>query len=274
LADDLFEVQAQQNIIDFENEGGETYICGNPPYQGVKYQSKEQKADLEAVFHAYANNWKSLDYVAGWFLKASLYGMSTDCDFAFVATNSICQGQQVAVLWEAIYSTGYRIHFAHTSFKWANLASYNAGVTVVIVGLSKHHKGSKRLFSTDIGDETLAREVNHINAYLGSSADVFVQKRVKPLSDLPEMEYGSMPNDGGNLLLSPDQLRNLGLSGSQADTFVRQIYGADDIISGNIRYCLWINDDALAEAQSIPEIQRRINETRNVRLRSESTGEA
>lgn len=268
LADDLFGTPLDQAEIDFKNEGGETYICGNPPYSGVKYQSLEQKSDLESVFLGHAKNWKSLDYVAGWFLKAATYGMAANCDVAFVATNSICQGQQVAVLWEAIYATGYRIHFAHSSFKWTNLASHNAGVTVVIVGMSNRQKGAKRLYSSGDGQETLSREVAHINAYLGSAADVFIQKRIKPLGELPEMEYGSMPNDGGNLLISPDQLRSFDLTTEQRAKFVRQLCGADELISGNMRYCLWIEDQWLPEAQSIPEVLRRINATRMIRLQS------
>ena len=268
VSDDLFNTPLDQKEIDFENEGGETYICGNPPYQGVKYQSPEQKSDLESVFSAYAKNWKSLDYVAGWFMKAARYGMAANCDVAFVATNSICQGQQVAVLWEAIYATGFRIHFAHSSFKWTNLASHNAGVTVVIVGISARQKRVKRLYSSGDGQETITRDVSHINAYLGSGADVFVQKRNIPLGELPEMEYGSMPNDGGNLLLTPDQLRSLNLSAEQRSRFVRPLCGADELISGNMRFCLWIEDQLLQQAESIPEVSRRIEATRKVRLQS------
>lgn len=268
LADDLFEKPLDQAEMDFKNEGGETFICGNPPYQGVKYQSQSQKADLENVFAGHANNWKSLDYVAAWFMKAALYGKSVYCDVAFVATNSICQGQQVAVLWEAIYATGYRIHFAHSSFKWMNLASHNAGVTVVIVGISNQQKKVKKLYSPNNGQQTLTREVAHINAYLGSGADVFVQKRASPLGGLPEMEYGSMPNDGGNLLLTPDQLRSLDLSTEQRKTLVRPICGADELISGNLRFCLWIEDQCLAEAKSIAKVLSRINATQEIRLKS------
>lgn len=268
VSDDLFNTPFDQTEIAFENEGGETYICGNPPYQGVKYQSAEQKADLETVFGGYAKNWKSLDFVAAWVLKAAQYGIAADSDAAFVTTNSICQGQQVPVLWEAVYATGYRIHFAHTSFKWTNLASHNAGVTVVIVGISRNLRKSKKIFSPGDGQATVTREVHQINAYLGSGTDVFVQKRTSPLCELPEMEYGCMPNDGGNLLLTPDQLRSLKLSQDQRAKFVRSMCGADELISGNLRYCLWIEDRKLAEAQSIPEIAQRIDATKKVRLQS------
>lgn len=134
--DDLFETPLDQVQIDFENEGGETYICGNPPYLGSKWQTDEHKSDLKAVFSQSTDNWKSLDYVAGWFIKAAEYGTHTNAVAAFVATNSICQGQQVPYLWPLIFQNGYEIAFAHTSFKWSNLASNKAGVTVVIVGIS------------------------------------------------------------------------------------------------------------------------------------------
>ncbi|MGB3618500.1 MAG: DNA methyltransferase, partial [Catalinimonas sp.] len=134
--DDLFSAPHQEAEIDFENEGGETYICGNPPYRGSTWQSKEQKEDLKRIFDGRTKSWKSLDYVAGWFMKAADYGKHTKAAAAFVSTNSICQGQQVPILWPLIFRTKHEISFAHTSFRWANLASHNAGVTVVIVGLS------------------------------------------------------------------------------------------------------------------------------------------
>ena len=129
-AEDLLHTPLDQAQIDFENEGGETYICGNPPYLGSKWQSKEHKADLAAIFDGRVKSWKSLDYVAGWFLKAVDYGQHTSTVAAFVATNSICQGQSVPILWPAIFKTGHQIAFA-SHFKWANLASHNAGVTAV-----------------------------------------------------------------------------------------------------------------------------------------------
>ena len=133
--DDLFNTPLDQAEIDFENEGGETYICGNPPYLGSKWQSKEQKDELKRIFESRTSSWKSLDYVAGWFMKAADYGMHTSAVAAFVSTNSICQGQQVPILWPIVFNTEHEIVFAHTSFKWANLASKNAGVTVAIVAI-------------------------------------------------------------------------------------------------------------------------------------------
>jgi hypothetical protein len=131
---------SHQAQIDFENEGGETYICGNPPYKGTKNQTKNEKDDLKIVFSSHTKRYGTLDYVAGWFFKATLYTKETKADFAFVSTNSICQGGQVPVLWPLIYSQNLEIKFAYQSFKWRNLASNNAVVTVIIVGLGNRIK--------------------------------------------------------------------------------------------------------------------------------------
>ena len=164
--EDLFSTVHDQAEIDFENEGGETYICGNPPYLGSTWQSQEQKEDLKHIFDGRTKLWKSLDYVSGWFMKAADYGTQTKSAAAFVSTNSICQGQQVPILWPLIFGTGHEIAFAHTSFKWANLASHNAGVTVVIVGISNHAGKVRHLISVENNGETVAKGATNINAYL------------------------------------------------------------------------------------------------------------
>ena len=176
VGDDLFHTPLDQPEIDFENEGGETYICGNPPYRGSTWQSKKQKADLEQVFTGRVKQWRSLDYVAGWFMKAAEYMGTTRAASAFVTTNSLNQGQQAAILWPAIFATGQEIAFAHTSFKWANLASHNAGVTVSVVGMSNEAGRVRRLYSIGEDGETIQREAGNINAYLVAAANVVVKK--------------------------------------------------------------------------------------------------
>ena len=171
-ADDLFHTPLDQAQIDFENEGGETYICGNPPYLGSKWQSDEQKSELGTIFDGRTKSWKSLDYVSGWFMKAADYGTKTNSVAAFVSTNSICQGQQVPILWPLIFKTGHEIAFAHTSFKWANLANHNAGVTVVIVGISNHTGKARHLFSMADNGGAIAKETDNINAYLVPGLDI------------------------------------------------------------------------------------------------------
>ena len=266
--DDLFSSPLNQAEIDFENEGGETYICGNPPYLGSTWQSKEQKADLEAIFKNYTKTWKSLDYVAGWFMKAVEYGKYTNASSAFVSTNSICQGQQVPILWPLIFKTGHEIAFAHTSFKWANLASYNAGVTVVIVGISNRTEKDRRLFSSDEHGGTIEKKVSNINPYLTASDNVIVTKSSKPICRISEMKFGNKPVDGGNLLLTRNEIDDLHISKEQQKKFIRRIYGSAEYIRGTERYVLWIEDVYLKEALKISSISERINGVKEMRLKS------
>jgi len=254
--------------VEFENEGGETYLCGNPPYLGSTWQSNEQKDELKHIFNGRTKQWKSLDYVAGWFMKAADYGTQTKSAAAFVSTNSICQGQQVPILWPLIFETGHEIAFAHTSFKWANLASHNAGVTVIIVGISNHAGKVRQLFSVADNSATVARETENINAYLIASSNVVISKHIKPLSDKPEMPRGNMPYDGGNLLLTTDEVNALGLSKQQREWFIRRIYGSAEFIRGVSRYCLWIDHEYLDEALTIDPIRQRIEAVRRMRLSS------
>ena len=264
-ADDLFETPLDQAEIDFENEGGETYICGNPPYLGSRDQKDEHKADLQLLFGQRVQNWKSLDYVAGWFIKAADYATNTQCCAAFVCTNSVCQGLQVPILWSEILGLGCEIEFAHTSFRWANLASHNAGVTVAIVGITARPRSPRRLFSVDESGSTVERQCAHINAYLAAGESVLIEKASQPLSALSEMTFGNTPIDGGHLLLSRDECDALRLTPEQRRRFVRRIFGSAEFIRGLVRYCLWIADQYLNEALGIDAVARRVCEVRAVR---------
>nr|WP_231888562.1 DNA methyltransferase [Acetobacter malorum] len=249
-------------------KGYETYICGNPPYKGSTYQSAEQKADLEQIFGQRTKSWKSLDYVAGWFMKAADYGQKTGSSSAFVSTNSICQGQQVPILWPLIFGLNYEISFAHTSFKWANLAAHNAGVTVAIIGIAPVSEHPKILFSNGTDGKTIRQESGHINAYLVSGADVIVEKCSKPLSSISLMDFGNKPVDGGNLILSWDEIENLRLTEEQKQKFIKYFYGASEYIRGNIKFCIWVPDDLKDEAYQIPELRKRFENVSNMRSRS------
>ncbi|HAB91270.1 MAG TPA: lactate dehydrogenase [Pseudomonas sp.] len=272
LGDDLFNTPLDQTEIDFANEGGETYICGNPPYIGSTWQSDEQKDDLKAIFDKRTKNWKSLDYVAGWFMKAADYGVQSNAAAAFVSTNSICQGQQVPILWPLIFATGHEIAFAHTSFKWANLASHNAGVTVVIVGIAKNAGAERRLFSEKNSDSSGSslevKKTSHINAYLIPGANVIVEKASKPIAEITEMHRGSGPVDGGNFFLNFAEKNQLLKNAPQANKFIREYSNSDEFINGKQRYCLWLEDSDLDNAMQIPEIKQRINNVRNMRFAS------
>lgn len=268
LADDLFDTPLNQSEIDFENDGGETYICGNPPYLGSTWQTDEQKADLEAIFSKYTKTWKTLDYVAGWFMKAADYGTHTNSITAFVSTNSICQGQQVSYLWPFIFNTGHEIAFAHTSFKWANLASHNAGVTVAIVGIARNPAKPRRLYSEGDDRQIVLREVDYINAYLVAGANVIVEAETNPFGLVSPMTNGNKPADGGHLILDLTEAEFIRASDANAAQFVRPFVGSDEAINGKQRFCLWINDACVDLALSIPAISARMDDVRLMRQAS------
>lgn len=264
-ADDLFHSPLDQAQIDFENEGGETYICGNPPYLGSKWQSQSQKAELEAIFKVLGVNWKSLDYVAGWFMKAAQFGESTKAVTAFVSTNSICQGQQTAILWPSIFATGNQIAFAHTSFRWSNLASHNAGVTVAIIGISTEARGPRRLFGIGEHDDTVERKVQNINAYLTAGANVEVQQERSPISDVHPMLFGNMPRDGGNFVLTGLQRSELLKEYPELSTYIRPYFGSEQMIQGKPRWCVWIEDTEREQAKKHPflaDVMQRVSDFR------------
>lgn len=268
-ADDLFHSPLEQAQIDFENEGGETYICGNPPYRGSQWQTDEQKADLKAIFDHRTKTWKSLDYVAGWFMKAADYGSATPTVSALVSTNSICQGRQVDTLWSLIFGTGHEISFAHTSFKWANLASYNAGVTVVIVGITNHAGRTRHLYSDAEGNGTIVKSVEHINAYLVPGPNVIVSQRSRPAGELNEMSFGNMPNDGGHLLLSVSEAMNAIADHAVPTKYLRPFLGSNELIRGNERRCIWVRDEDYLSANGNAWLKARFIAVGQQRAESE-----
>lgn len=270
--DDLFFEADQKHEVDFENEGGETYICGNPPYLGSTWQSKAQKQDIKTVVDKRMSSPGFLDYVSGWFIKAADLLNKSEGRAAFVSTNSICQGQMVSLLWPLIFDCNCEIEFAHTSFKWSNLASHNAGVIVVIVGLSCKSVRPKILYEANEGGSLIQRVGTTISPYLTLGNSVVVNKSRKPISDVFEMEFGNKPSDGGNLLLSKEDISSLGLTSSQKKRLLRKIYGSSDFINGGLRYCIWINDQFLKEALSIKPIEERVKRVRELRLSSSDKG--
>jgi hypothetical protein len=271
-AEDLFSTPLDQAQIDFENQGGETYICGNPPYLGSTWQSKDQKSEIKDIVAGRNNSPGFFDYVSGWFLKAAEWLRRSNGGAAFVSTNSVCQGQMVPLLWPLIFQLGCEIRFAHRSFRWSNLASHNAGVTVVIVGIGPASADAKVLFE-ETDDGVLAQRVgNSISPYLTIGPPIIVNKTRKPVSELSEMEFGNKPSDGGHLLLRRDEIRSLGMTPEQEVRFLRKIYGSEEFISGGEKYCIWIEDDDLEEALSVPSLATRIENVRQLRLASPDKG--
>jgi hypothetical protein len=255
-----------QAEIDFENAGGETYICGNPPYLGSRWRDKEQQDDLANLFKPRTSNFKDLDYVAAWYLKASNYIRDVEsASCALVATKSICQGEQVAMLWPLIFSDGNTIIFAHRPFHWSNLASHNAGVTVVIVGLSRANTRPKLIF-----DDGEVRAVNNIGPYLIPTENVIVEKLSKPVNGMPRMDYGNKPTDGGNLILDENERQQIIDSNPNAAQFIKNYVGSIEFINGTRRFCIWVDEAQRQSAYSIPEFDRRFQFVRG--LRSDSKG--
>lgn len=251
-ADDLFQTPLNQAEIDFDNEGGETYICGNPPYLGSSWQSAEQKAEIEAVCKGRVKAWKSLDYVAAWLIKASDFLSQTTGKFALVATKTICEGEQVAALWPVIYENGQDIVFGHTRFDWANLAANKAGVTVVIVGVGSSPE-ARRLY-----DGNVVRDVEGITPYLTPGSRMIVTKSYSDLFGKPKMLRGNMPTDGGHLILSPEEARRFTSENADYDDYVRPFYGADELVSDRGRFCLWISSETSDHALKNVEISARV----------------
>jgi hypothetical protein len=270
LADVLFSAPLEQTRIDFEDEGGETYLCGNPPYLGNKLQSEQQKYDLETVFSGRLDGWKSLDYVAAWLMKAAEYGSKTRAASAFVVTNSVCQGQQVPIIWPAILSTGHEISFAHTSFKWSNLASNNAGVTVIIIGLTNERGVRKRLYSLDGDGKVVEKICSNINPYLVDGPNLVVEAERRPINGLPQMLFGNMPRDGGHLIVSSEEKEIETQRDQVFAKYVRKFVGSEDLIQGKTRYCIWIDEHQYHDALASPVIARRLAAVREMRLASKA----
>ncbi|WP_298355433.1 DNA methyltransferase [Runella sp.] len=245
----------------------EIYILGNPPYLGARVQDAKQKADLDFVFKGFAK-YKDLDYIACWFYKGGLFIQNANAKFAFVSTNSICQGEQVALLWPIIFGLNVNIAFAHTSFKWTNNAKANAGVTVIIVGMAPNdRKGQKVLFTG-----TLSRKVENISPYLTVGRTIYAERRSIPLTNFPHMPKGNMPYDGGNLILSAEEKVRLVSEYPNTHVLLKRLVGSLEFINGIERWCLWIKNADLDFAYTIPQINHRLNEVKKVRLQSNDAG--
>ncbi|MDD4519668.1 MAG: N-6 DNA methylase [Alphaproteobacteria bacterium] len=237
--------------LDLPKEEAEVYILGNPPYLGSRLQAEDQKTDLKHLFKDY----KSLDYISAWFIKGSKYILQTNNKLAFVSTNSINQGEQVALLWKYILIDNIEIFFAYKSFKWINNAKNNAGVTCSIISLSGKNVKNKFIFF-----ENNKIKASKINAYLLDANDIYINRRSKPLTKyFPEMTFGSLLNDKGNLILSENEKNNLIMKYPSLIKNIRNLIGSKEFIRGEIRYCLYIKDEEYNELRKISEIDKRMN---------------
>ena len=250
------------NVVCPHTKDEEVFVFGNPPYLGARLQSDEQKDDMNHIFEA-IKGYNNLDYIACWFYKGASF-ISEKVKVAFVSTNSICQGEQVSILWPHIFKKA-SICFAYSSFKWTNNAKYNAGVTCTIIGLCHYEsKIRKTIYYNNNRIET-----DYINAYLLKGSNVIVFPRnVSLLATLPKIQFGSMPNDGGFLLLDINDRESLISHNALSEKYIHRFYGAEEFINDKIKYCLWIEDDEVGEAMKIEDIAKRIDSCKEMRASS------
>ena len=245
-----------------------SYIIGNPPFIGAYLMTKEQHEDLIELFGKKWKNIGEMDYVTGWYKKASDLMIGTEIKAALVSTNSICQGEQVANIWKPLYEDGVHIDFAYRSFIWDSEASIKAHVHCVIVGFSHSSQaGEKTLYEGDKG-----RVIGNINAYLIDAPDVFIGSRSKPICDVPAIRKGNQPTDGGNLIIEAAELKDFLQKEPQSGKFIKNLIGAKEYINNKKRYCLWLKDASPSELRHMPLIMERINKVREFRLSSSDPG--
>ena len=246
-----------------------TYILGNPPFIGKQLQNKEQKDDMARIFNK-VQGAGVLDYVTAWYLKASKYIQGTNIKVAFVSTNSIVQGEQVAILWKELFSNyGIKIHFAHQTFNWSNEAKSNAAVHVVIVGFASFDTTNKKIFEYEnIKAEAHEKIVKNITPYLVEGDDIVIEKRRKPICDVPNIVFGSMPNDGGNLILSEAEFLKIKQEEPVIIPYIKQFMGGDEFLKNIKRYCFWLLDLSPNILKTSKILQERVSLVKKIRLES------
>ena len=243
-----------------------TYIVGNPPFVGFTYMTPEQKADMSRIFP----NTKILDFVTAWYKKAAEFIQETKIEVAFVSTNSICQGEAVAPLWNELFERfGVKINFAHQTFKWNNEARANAAVFCVIVGFATFDRTEKTLYVyDDVKSEPHAQNAKEINAYLVDGPNVIVERRNKALCDAPPMNWGSKATDGGFLIVKDSEKDEFLRREPAAEKYLRPFIGSEEFINAKKRWCLWLVDCPPDELKKMPAVLARVDEVRKFREKS------
>lgn len=264
--------QRRQDAEEKQEEKNElNFILGNPPFVGKQYQNAQQKIDMNKVFSG-VKGAGVLDYVTAWYIKASQFIQNTNIRCAFVSTNSISQGEQVGILWQELY-TKYKIkiHFAHRTFSWSNEAKGNAAVHCIIISFGLENIENKRIFDYEnIKGEANEIKVKNINPYLTEGNDLILLKRSKQISNLPNMNYGSMPIDNGILIFSDEEKKEFLKIEAQATKWIKPYTGAQEFINGYSRYCLWLVDISPNELKKLPEVLKRVENVRKFRLESKA----
>ena len=270
------EIRPNVHKITYEEEPKEEglimmydYIIGNPPFVGARQMNSEQKED---VIHIFGEKWKNvgnLDYVCCWYMKGFQSTRIGHPRIAFVSTNSICQGEQVANLWQPLIEKGLSIDFAHRTFRWDSEASLKAHVHCVIVGFSHKDEKPKELL---IYDNDKITKADHINAYLMDAPDVFVSSRQQSICDIPSIGIGNKPIDGGNYLFTKEEMEEFIKVEPKSAQYFKPWYGSEEFIHQKPRYCLWLGGCSPAELRQMPHCMKRIEAVREMRLASNSAG--
>jgi len=249
-----------------------SYILGNPPFLGASVMSKKQKEELENVF-GNLKGCDSLDYVTCWYKKAARYIQGTEIECAFVSTNSICQGEQVPILWpELMNKHSIKINFAHQTFKWSNEARGKAAVYCIIIGFSQHEREDKAIFQySSVTGDPHKISVKRINSYLIEAEQLIIQKRTKPISNVPKMVYGSKPSDGGNLIFTEQEKDDFLKIEPTAQRYIRRFIGSQEYINNEKRYCLWLVGIEPVQLRKMPNVLKRVEAVKQTRLNSTSS---
>lgn len=248
-----------------------SYIMGNPPFVGKHLQSSSQREDLMKITEAHRIRAAGdLDYVGAWFLKAAdLMANTNSIHTAFVATNSISQGEQVSLLWQALFALGVKIDFAHRTFQWHNDARGKAAVHCVIIGFSLSGKSRQRLFEYEtVAGEPHEIQVQNISPYLLPGPNTLVMKATHPLMNKPEMRCGNKPVDGGALIMTTEELNKFLAVEPKAKKYVRRFMGSEEYINNIERWCLWLKDVSPTEIRGLPALMQRINAVKEFRTKS------
>ncbi|MBK8628279.1 MAG: class I SAM-dependent DNA methyltransferase [Saprospiraceae bacterium] len=248
------------------------YILGNPPFIGSKIMSQKQRDQIVKEFGTTGSG--VLDYVTGWYIKAAKYIQDVKTKVGFVSTNSIVQGEQTSILWGLMLNKyGIKIHFAHRTFKWSNEAKGNAAVYCVIIGFANYDTNIKVIYEyEDIKGEPHEVKVKNINPYLVDAKDIFVSKRRKPICQVPEISFGSMPNDGGNFLFTDEEKNEFVISEPKSEQYFRPLISAHEFLNGHKRWCLWLKDANPSDLRGLDHVAVRIGNV--IKMRVSSTRDA
>ena len=253
-----------------KTEQDEVYVVGNPPFGGSGNRTESQTEDMEIVFNGFAK-FKFLDYVSCWFWKGAQYIQDSNAKLALVSTNSLCQGEQVAMLWPYVFDLGVDINFAYQTFPWRNNARDNAAVHVVIISLANATNSTKMIYRL-LDNQWHSQEVKNISPYLFEGGNLAVASRGRPIGNVSIMLFGNKPVDGGNLLMTTAEKNALVSDEPNAAKWIKKLLGADEFLNGKERWCLWLVGISDTELHAMPKVMERVESVRTMRLASRDSG--